>query len=121
LGSQGTFMNNIVSNLNSINCSVYTILGDDGKYYITVINKDLNKQAYIGITGLPAKHTTQIIRMKGTIVADANTADIVTLGGATTDANGLWSNTSIEKSGYDNSSYQLQVPKTSIAILIVDK
>ena len=121
LGSQGTFMNNIVSNLNSINCTVYTVLGDDGKYYITVINKDLNKQAYIGITGLPTKHTTQIIRLKGTAVADANTADIVTLGGATTDANGLWANTSTEKAGYDNSSYQLQVPKTSIAILVVDK
>lgn len=124
LASKGTFIDNSTNNVNyisSLNCKVYSILGDDGKYYITVINKDQNKQAYVGITGLPTNHTTQIIRLTGTVVADVNTADNVLLGGATADSNGNWANTSNEKAGFDNTSYQLQVPKMSVAILIVDK
>lgn len=123
LGSKGKFIQNNASVSGGVlNCKVYTILGDDGKYYITVINKDLSSQAYVKITGMPVNHTTLITRLIGTVVADPAIADNVILGNAIADpTTGIWTNAAKEKAGWDYSSYQLQVPASSIAILVIPK
>ena len=122
LGSKGRFIQNSATVVGgTLNCKAYTILGDDGKYYITIINKDLSSQAYVKITGLPVNHLSLVTRLIGTVVADPATADVVTLGNAATDANGNWINAATEKAGWDYSSYQIQVPASSIAILVISK
>lgn len=123
LGSKGKFIQNNATVVGGVlNCKVYTILGDDSNYYITLINKDLTSQAYVKITGMPVNHATLITRLTGTVIADPATPDNVILGNATADATtGLWSNAASEKAGWDYSSYQLQVPASSIAILVIAK
>ncbi len=121
IGSKGKFIQN-TSNIvgGTINCKAYSVLGDDGKYYITIINKDLTKQAYVKITGLAINKVTLVTRLTGTVVADPATADIVKLGNSEADAStGVWTNTATEKAGWDYTSYQVQVPALSVVVLSV--
>ena len=91
-------------------------MGDDGKFYITIINKDQANEAFVKITGLPINKSSQIIRLDG---GGDVTSTSVKLGNAVTNANGNWINASSESAGFDINSYQIKVPKASIAILIV--
>ena len=117
LGSKGTFIQNSSSiPSGSVNCNVYTILGNDGKYYITIVNKDMSKEAYIKITGLPINHSTQLIRLNGAYITDTS----VNLGNYSSDSNGNWTNASSESAGSDATSYQLRVPKMSEVVMIVN-
>jgi len=118
IASQGTFIQNNFTPGTNINCKIYSVLGNDGNYYITIINKDLTNQAFIKITGLPISHTNQIIRLNA---ASVNSTDSIKLGNSMVDANGNWSNSSTETAGTDNTSYQLRVPASSVAIIIVNK
>ena len=116
LASQGVFINNTINNGGVVNCNSYTVLGDDGKFYITIINKDQANEAFVKITGLPINKSSQIIRLDG---GGDVTSTSVKLGNAVTNANGNWINASSESAGFDINSYQIKVPKASIAILIV--
>ena len=116
LGSNGTFIQNSTSKTGTVNCNVYTLLGNNGKYYITIVNKDLVNQAFVKITGLPAHQTTQIIRMNGSYITNTS----CNLGNSSPDTNGNWVNTSSECAGADANSYQVKVPKESAVILVVN-
>ena len=116
IATQGVFVTNSFNVGSSINCKAYTVLGDDGKYYITLINKDTTNEAYVKVTGLPIVRSTQIIRLSG---GGDPTATAVTLGNTTANSQGIWTNASTETAGYDVTSYQIKVPKASIAILVV--
>jgi len=116
IASQGVFLKNTQNIGSNLNCNAYTVLGDDGKYYITIINKDQANEAFVRVTGLPINKSSQIIRLDG---GGDVTATSVTLGNAVTDANGNWTNVSKESAGFDINSYQVEVPKASVALLIV--
>ena len=116
LGSNGNFIQSTTSYSSAINCNVYTVLGKNGKYYITIVNKDLVNQAFLKITGLPPHLNTQLIRMNGSYIASKN----CNLGNAITDAVGNWSNASTECAGADANSYQLKVPSGSAVVLIIN-
>ena len=117
LGSNGTFIQNEITKTDTINCNVYTVFDStNGKYYVTIINKDMVNQAFVKITGLPSYLNTQVIRLNSSFI----TNKICNLGNATTDTNGNWVNASSECAGADNTCYQLKVPKESAAVLIIN-
>ncbi len=116
LGSNGTFIQNSTSKTGTVNCNVYTVLGSNGKYYITIVNKDLINQAFVKITGLPTHHSTQITRLNGAYITNTT----CNLGNSSPDTNGNWVNTSSECAGADASSYQVKVPKEGAVILVIN-
>ncbi len=116
LGSKGTFIQNSISKTATVNCNVYTVLGGDGKYYLTIVNKDMVNQAFVRITGLPARHSTQIIRLNGSYITNT----VCTLGNGSADSNGNWTNASSECAGADATSYQLEVPRESAVVLVIN-
>ena len=116
LGSKGTFIQNTTSKTGTVNCNVYTVLGTDGKYYTTIVNKDMVNQAFVKLTGLPSHLNTQIIRLNGSYITNKT----CNLGNSSSDANGNWTNASSECAGADATSYQLKVPKESAVVLVVN-
>ena len=118
IASQGQFMLNSFDVGTKINCKEYTVFGNDGRYYITIINKDLTNEVYLKVTGLPLYHSNQIIRLNASSVTSS---DGIKLGNNMVDNNGNWTNANSEMAGVDNTGYQLKIPPVSIALLIVDK
>ncbi len=121
LASKGTFIQNTFNTGSAINANAYSVFGTDGKYYVTIINKDVSKQAFVAIKGLPAFHNSQVIRLSTVAFgSDSATADTLALGNATTDINGNWINASSEIAGSDITGYTIKVPASSIVIVVIN-
>lgn len=95
IGKHGRFLPATISNPNSLNVSVYAVLGDDQNIYVTIINKEHGAQgraAGISLTAGTVAADPQMMAMtvpNGDIAAKAG----MTLGGSGIKTDGSWGGT----------------------------
>jgi hypothetical protein len=99
---------------NGVNLTAYGALDSDRVLRVTVINKDMTNNATVSIKPGKGYSTASAMRLAAP-AADSTTG--ITLGGASVQANGVWSATQLENLSASGGTFAITVPAVS-AVLI---
>jgi hypothetical protein len=100
----------------ALNLAVHAVKRQDGAVLVTLINKDLSRQAFVTLTlHHPGWHGASLLRLVGASPADSS----VVLGGAVVDAQGHWSPRQVENATLTKNGCTIKVPPYSAALLLL--
>jgi hypothetical protein len=98
------------------NLAVHAVKRQDGAVLVTLINKDLSREAFVTmIMHHPGWHSASLLRMTGTSPVDST----VLLGGAPVDEQGHWSSRQLENAILTKEGCTVKMPPFSAALLVL--
>jgi len=120
-GAHGRSLGVDIQAATNFNFNAYAYRGDDGSYYVTLINKSHGGNASPAAVKLQLQQSAEagtwqrmdLVQKDNDIAAKTN----VMLGGSSVDANGLWRGKWKKVKHGNSSSVSIQVPPVSAAIL----
>jgi len=99
-----------------LNLAVHAVKRQDGAVLVTLINKDLSRQAFVTLTlHHPGWHSAGVLRLTGASPADSS----VVLGGGIVDAEGHWSPRQAENATLTKNGCTVKMPPYSAALLVL--
>ncbi|MDF5724749.1 MAG: glycosyl hydrolase family 79 C-terminal domain-containing protein [Rhizonema sp. PD37] len=113
LGSQGRLLPVTVSQ-NSVNLTVYAVLGDSDRVLLTVINKDRSQNATLAIN--LGRQLTRASVLRLTAPSLDSTSDI-TLGGHSVESDASWQSPKQEQVQISKNIASVEVPTASAALI----
>ena len=113
LGSQGRLLPVTVSQ-NSVNLTVYAVLGDSDRVLLTVINKDSTQNATLAIN--PGCQLTRTSVLRLTAPSLDSTSDL-TLGGDSVKSDASWQPKTSEQAQMSENIASVKVPAASAALI----
>ncbi len=123
LGGHGRFLPTAISNPQQLNASVYSVLGDDGDIYVTIINKEHGVAAHDADVSLAAGAGFNQAQLMSLTVrnGDISSKTGMTLGGAAFENNGTWNGKWTDLPPAHSGSFVLKIPPASAAVIKVEK
>jgi hypothetical protein len=98
------------------NLAVHAVKRQDGAVLVTLINKDLSREAFVTLTlHHPGWQSASLLRLTGSSPADTT----VLLGGAPVDAEGNWSPREVENAIRTKNGCTVKIPACSAALLLL--
>ena len=100
----------------SLNLAVHAVKRQDGAVLVTLINKDLSRQAFVTLSmHHPGWRSASLLRLTGDSPADTS----VVLGRATVDVDGHWAPHSMENASLTKNGCTVKMPPYSAALLLL--
>jgi len=113
--SGGSLLNVTKVSGDSMNVSAHAVRQDDGKILVTLINKDLSKEAFVAMsTGHKWLRGSSLLRLTGPSPADSTG---IRLGGAPVNADGSWSPLMQEEAAIAGNTCTVKIPACSAVLL----
>ena len=99
-----------------VNMTVHAVKRQDGAVLVTLINKDLSRQAFVTLTiHHPGWQSASLLRLTGASPADSS----VMLGGGVVDAQGQWTPRQVENATLTKNGCTVKMPPYSAALLVL--
>jgi len=119
LGGHGRIVPATSSNPQNLNISVYSVLGDDGHLYVTIINKEHGvnaRNANVSLAAAAAFDHGQIMSLTAPH-GDVASKTGMSLGGAVIETDGSWNGKWAELTRDGTGSFTFEIPAASASVL----